>query len=96
MDSQVVMDQIGRSTLMSVGARTFVADTEFLMFQVGRQTKNLMFKIEVRLNYMDLYDVKLYEMNPSNGYAIMYTRDMEDIGCEQLASAIRELCENTL
>ena len=79
MDTRETIAQIGQSTLMSIGAREFVAGPNDLRFRVGRGDR----KVIVTLDANDTYTVQTFMMR--SGRTVY---QVDGIYCEQLAEAV--------
>ncbi len=79
MDSQTTLSQIGRETLMSIGAREFVAGPNDLRFRVGRGDR----KVIVTLDLNDTYIVQTFMVR--SGRTVY---QVDGIYADQLAEAV--------
>lgn len=79
MNAQVTIAQIGQQTLMSVGAREFVAGPNDLRFRVGRGDR----KVIVTLDANDTYIVQTFMVR--SGRTVY---QVDGIYADQLAEAV--------
>lgn len=58
MNANTAWQQIGIMTKMVIGARNPVYGDDYLRFEVLKRKSGWIYKITIRLNHLDLYDVE--------------------------------------
>lgn len=87
MIAQTIAQQIGKQSLVMIGAKNFAGSETALLFSVGRNSKNVN-KIKINLDADDTYTVSGYSIR---GIKITEKGKMSGIYSDQLNQAIESL-----
>jgi hypothetical protein len=88
MDAKTLMNQIGTSNLMAVGARDFSFDGDKLMFRVGSASK--LSKVVITLEADDTYSVRVCVMKLRT-YEVVLNEVVDEVYADRVGAVVREM-----
>lgn len=91
-NARTILDQAGPGALLSIGARHYVDLGTGVQFTVGNGRG---LTCRIRLNALDLYDVKFVRVNVRNATEKLLA-DMVNVHADQLAETLYRLADAAL
>ena len=82
--SQTIASQLGRKTLLMIGAKNLMAGQDYLQLKLGRNAGGWN-ALKIALNGLDLYDLTFYRICKS---IITSEKTIDNIYCDQLHDII--------
>lgn len=85
--AETIISQIGKSALFMLGAKKFVAGSDYLGFKIGRNPRNINY-VRITLTPEDLYDIEYFNFNASRTPAMTLKDEDTGVYCDMLAECI--------
>lgn len=88
--AKTIYQQIGKRAFFMIGAKNFRGSENALMFNIGRNSKNINF-VQIALNSLDLYDVDFMNVqNRKTGLFVLPVYQIKNIYFDQLTEIIEQ------